>query len=323
MRSHLRRLVLLPALLLLVGASLTAAAPGGVQTAARQTEDNCTPPGLTILTDPTGDALDMLPSHDVTKLSIGEPAFTPAASKVVFTLKVASLATVPPQTTWPVAFDAPGDPDPPMANTAPARWVAMTTSPPLGTVAAPAFIYGDGGVSAALADGVLDTESSFSADGTIKLVASYAKIGNPTVPLTVGQALDRFLTRIRDDAVVVSITPDNMPDDLVPAGSYTLVGNCAPTAVGVTSFTARPEQGRVAVTWRTGSQNGVLGFNVWRSGTKVNRTLVAAHGRPAGASYRFVDRGVQPGRAYTYRLQLVHGDGTRSWYGSVRVRAGR
>ncbi|MFN2467533.1 MAG: hypothetical protein ABR521_05300 [Gaiellaceae bacterium] len=313
MRSRLWRIVLLlPTLLLLVSATLTGAAPGGVQTPSRTT-DECTPPGLEILTDPAGDALDTLESHDVTKLSIGEPAFDPAASKVVFTLKVVSLADIPPQTTWPVAFDAPGDPDP----AAPSRWVAMTTSPPFGTAVTPAFIYGDGGVSAALADGTLDAESNFNADGTITLVASYDKIGNPTV----GGTLVGFLTRIRDDAVAVSITPDNMPDDLAPAGSYTLVGNCGPTAVELTSFRARSEQGRVAVTWRTASQAGVLGFNLWRSGTKVNRALVPARGGLSGASYRFVDRRVQPGKAYTYRLQLVHRDGARSWHGAATVRA--
>src|SRR5207302_11404326 len=63
-------------------------------------------PGLTILQDGTNDELDMVPAHDVQKLSIGEP-FAFASNKIVFTLKVQSLATVPAETEWPVTFDAP------------------------------------------------------------------------------------------------------------------------------------------------------------------------------------------------------------------------
>jgi hypothetical protein len=55
------------------------------------------PAGLTILTDASNDELDLVPGHDVQSLSIAEPAsFAP--NKVVFTLKVQSLSTVPPNT---------------------------------------------------------------------------------------------------------------------------------------------------------------------------------------------------------------------------------
>src|SRR4029077_12104122 len=69
-------------------------------------ETPCALPGLTILQDGTNDELDMQPAHDVQKLSIGEP-FAFASDKIVFTLKVQSLATVPPSTEWPIKFDAP------------------------------------------------------------------------------------------------------------------------------------------------------------------------------------------------------------------------
>src|SRR5438309_2356514 len=69
-------------------------------------ETPCALPGLTILQDGTNDELDMVPAHDVQKLSIGEP-FAFASNKIVFTLKVQSLATVPSETEWPITFNAP------------------------------------------------------------------------------------------------------------------------------------------------------------------------------------------------------------------------
>jgi hypothetical protein len=93
--------------------------------------------------------------------------------------------------------------------------------------------------------------------------------------------------------------------------------------VRVVGFGARPDRGRVVVSWRTAAETDVLGFNVWRGTTKVNRSLIHARGALRGSSYRFVDRGVRAGARYTYRLQLVTRSGAKSWYGSVRVRAQR
>ena len=69
-------------------------------------ESACIQPGLTILTDPPNDELDMVAAHDVQSLQISEP-FAFAPNQVVFTLKMQSLATVPPNTRWPVTFNAP------------------------------------------------------------------------------------------------------------------------------------------------------------------------------------------------------------------------
>ena len=49
-------------------------------------ENACTQPGLTILSDPPDDELDMLPAHDVQSLRISEP-FAFAPNQVVFTLE--------------------------------------------------------------------------------------------------------------------------------------------------------------------------------------------------------------------------------------------
>jgi hypothetical protein len=51
-------------------------------------------------------------------------------------------------------------------------------------------------------------------------------------------------------------------------------------------------------------------------------TALSVKGGATGAGYRIVDRSTRAGVVYTYRLQVVDVDGTRSWYGSARVRAG-
>ena len=73
-----------------------------------------------------------------------------------------------------------------------------------------------------------------------------------------------------------------------------------PTVATLASFSAR-EQGKkaVVVRWRSVSENGLLGFNLYRargesgSFTKLNRSLIKAHGGVAGHAYRF-----QIGRAH-------------------------
>ncbi|MFN2467476.1 MAG: hypothetical protein ABR521_05000 [Gaiellaceae bacterium] len=93
-----------------------------------------------------------------------------------------------------------------------------------------------------------------------------------------------------------------------------------PTAVTLLSVQPTRSSSGVLVRWRTASESGTLGFNVWRyrggKGVKVNRTLIAAKrsGEPAGAGYSFVDRAPGARRGLTYRLQLVDQQGRRTWY---------
>ncbi len=176
-------------------------------------ENACDQPGLTILTDPPNDEIDMVPGHDVQSLRISEP-FAFAPNKVVFTLKMQSLATVPPDTRWPVTFNAPNGTN---------YTVRMTNSPVDGATTAPIFQVGPTAGPFVAADAA----SNFNADGTITIVVPTSAIGNPTV----GQNLTGFLTRIAVNLVGATITPDNMPGSLAPTGSYTIVGNasCGPT----------------------------------------------------------------------------------------------
>lgn len=195
-------------------------------------EDPCKAPGVTVLTDATGDALDMQPGHDIVKLSIAEPGSL-GPGKLMFILKMVSLQNVPPNTTWPILFHASaGD-----------FWVRMsnvvTPSNPTGAIK---FAYGSGTSYTALNSGgdnpglPADAASGFNADGTITIVISRSAIRNPAP----GAQLTQFLTRISVEGGAASLTPDNMPDSLARAGTYTIKGseNCAASC---TAPTANPD----------------------------------------------------------------------------------
>jgi uncharacterized repeat protein (TIGR01451 family) len=208
---------------------------GSVQTTVF---DPCT--SVTLITDPTGDATDQNPAHDVQSISVAEPDSGPGVNKLVFRLKVASLTSVPPDTTWPVTFFYGQNAANPPADQ---QWFVAMKTDPLGNVS---FRYGTGtGSTNGL--GNLDAGSGFSPDGTITLIISNSKIapasgGNPSA----GQVLKGFLTRVRVESQIGSaLTPDNAPNSAAPDGDYQLSGNAfcanaAPTAVLSGSPTSGP-----------------------------------------------------------------------------------
>ena len=95
----------------------------------------------------------------------------------------------------------------------------------------------------------------------------------------------------------------------------------APTAVSVRSAsTARTTRG-VLVRWRTGSEVGLLGFNVYRerAGKRVRltRTLIPTRGGSFGAAYSWLDRRA-PRKPARYWVRTVNADGSRTWLGPLR-----
>jgi len=194
-------------------------------------EDACVFPGVTVLTDSVGDALDGNPAHDIVKLSIAEPASL-GPGKIMFILKMVSLQNVPPDTTWPIIFHAPaGD-----------FWVRMTdvVHPIINPTGAIQFAYGTGTGASVFVNNPgtpADPASNFSADGYIRIVVPRSAIGNPAP----GAQLTQFLVRITvEDGLGGGVTPDNMPDSLARSGSYTIKGseNCA---AACTAPTANPD----------------------------------------------------------------------------------
>jgi hypothetical protein len=170
----------------------------------------CAEPGAVMVTDPQGDGT--APAYDILQISVAEPA-APGAGKVTFILKMASLSTVPPSTTWPINFKGADGND---------YWVAMKSS----ATGAVSFSYGTG-TNASVAGTPADPASNFSADGTIRVVVPRSGFGNPAPGATIAS----FLARVRVELGPTgsALTPDNAPDGLAGNGSYRIVGseNCA------------------------------------------------------------------------------------------------
>jgi hypothetical protein len=170
-------------------------------------DDPCVEPGVRVLNDATGDALDNNPNHDVQWLSIAEPREIGSA-RIEFILKMASLADLPKDTTWPVVFRTPDGAD---------RWVRMQTDA-LGNVT---FGYGTG-TNPSGSGSTADPASKYTSDGTIRIIVPRTAIGDPQP----GSKLTDFLIRIRVEVPGVgAITPDNTPDSLARTGTYTIKGN--------------------------------------------------------------------------------------------------
>jgi PKD repeat protein len=211
----------------------------------------CALPGLTVLTDKPNDELDSVPAHDVQLLAIGEPfAF---GDKLVFTLKVQSLATLPPATEWPITFTG--------ANGT-KYTVQMTTlqadDPANPTISTnPEFQVGPSSGTLVAAD----PASKYTPDGTITIVVPKSSVGSPKI----GDKLTAFLVRITAGL----ITPDNMPDSLAPSGSYTVVGNatfCAPNAAPTAILSGTPDHGPAPLT-----------VNFTGSGTDPDNDAIASY----------------------------------------------
>lgn len=92
--------------------------------------------------------------------------------------------------------------------------------------------------------------------------------------------------------------------------------------VTLTRFDAAARDGQVVITWETGAESTLAGFNLYRgeatSGdgapVRVNRELIKGQ-----SPYRFVDSGVRAAGIYEYTLEAVDLGGQRERFGPVRV----
>lgn len=94
---------------------------------------------------------------------------------------------------------------------------------------------------------------------------------------------------------------------------------CNPTAVIIEDFKAfAKNSNKVIVTWKSGSENNLAGFNVWRSikelngpvfkdPVKVTGSMIQPKtpGSLSGNSYKVVDDKVKPGRVYKYKMEVI------------------
>jgi hypothetical protein len=268
-------------------------------------ESPCTGLGVTVLTDPAGDSLDQLGSHDVRSLSIAEPFSAVGSQKLVFSLKLTDLSDpLTPNTQWRVFFTG---------TDGNGYFVDMRTD----LVGAVSFKYGtyihnaDNTQGTATVVGNLDAGSKYDTmTDTITLVVSNSKIGNPQP----GGRLSRVFVRVP----VVAVVPENAnygsPSTAV---GYTLVGNasCQSRPAAPSSLTAVDGKGKgtVILNWTDNSDNET-NFAVERStsvaGGYIQIATLAANART------YTDNTVFRKTTYFYRVRAVNGGGT-SGYSNV------
>jgi len=166
----------------------------------------CVLPGAQVLVDPTGDELTGDASRDLQWVSVAEPPSI-GLGNIEFIIKVASLATPAKNTYWPLQFKTASDQKD--------HFVRMAVDA-LGSVT---FGYADGTSTLGTAKAA-DAQSGYTTDGTIRIVVPRSAFG-----LKAGDTLNSFLIRVSVNAVAASLTPDNAPDGLTPAGEYAVKGN--------------------------------------------------------------------------------------------------
>ncbi len=99
-------------------------------------------------------------------------------------------------------------------------------------------------------------------------------------------------------------------------------------SIFLSSFSATPEGDHIVIRWTTQSEVQTLGFQVFRRLAPSEdfvpvSPLIRGQGNTAARhSYRFVDRDVQRGQTYFYRLKDIDFDGGFSFHGTVTVRFG-
>ncbi len=96
-----------------------------------------------------------------------------------------------------------------------------------------------------------------------------------------------------------------------------------PTAVVISSFQATWLDDHILITWKTASEEEIVGFNLWRAEgadpfVKLNVSLIPAHvGSSQGYSYSYQDLDVTPGFAYYYKLEVLDIHGESTFHGPV------
>jgi hypothetical protein len=191
---------------------------------------SCAQPGIRVVSDASGDQ-DGAPideDMDIEWIALSEPDFG-GDQKLVFTMKVASLETLPADRMWRLLWqypDAPVAPNPPPTSAFAGRYyIGMTTD----GAGVPSFEYGAVVDLTAVVINFLPPErlgdaapeSAFDPDGTITLVISNDKVGGPGPGDLIGGMVGRTYT-VRQEETLRS---DTAADTTASAETYRLSGN--------------------------------------------------------------------------------------------------
>ena len=189
---------------------------------------SCVPPGVRVVTAPTGDPGAALasPALDIQSISVAEPYAFDGSQKLVFTLKVADLSSLPPDAQWRLFWNSPAAPFG-------IYYVGMSTD----NNSQVTFEYGTAKVAVVgLVLGVPSTTkvgapdaAGFTPDGTITFTIANSKVGSPKAGDILGSTYARTFVLTGNQT-----TRSNTAIDQTATGDpYVLVGNayCAPPAV--------------------------------------------------------------------------------------------
>ena len=196
---------------------------------------SCAPGGLTVATGSPGTQKGAPANQqlNILRLGVGEPVFNDGKSRLVFTMKVGDLRSVPPNAQWYFVW---GHPSSPSSN-----WYVGMVSDAQSHVT---FEYGQYEVVSAVVTGVpqvtpLGTPdaASFTPDGTITITISNALVGGVQAGDVLGGMFGRTFL------LVGSTVPSGRAAiDGLFGGQYTLVGNgycSAPTVSTIEDDDAR------------------------------------------------------------------------------------
>jgi hypothetical protein len=173
----------------------------------------CTAPGVTVTTDAgTNDATDMQANHDIISASVAYPYFSDSApDQLVFTIKVASLSTLTPESFYYTSFAVNGQP----ATAGNVYGVRMVVGPNGG----PTFeSYLAGAANSGAVDGRFvsgtpipaESGSNYNPNGTITIIVKPSNIGI-TAPIA-GKTLGLFNGAVAQTAGgAVTAILDGMP----------------------------------------------------------------------------------------------------------------
>jgi hypothetical protein len=181
------------------------------------------------VSDPTGDQNGNPAANqqfDIQSVSIAEPCATDGQNRLVFTLKVANLSTIPPNGHWKIEFVPPNLP-----SGTTAYFVEMTSDQNSNV----SFEYGN---VTTISNTVGTTDGTKSADGTITISIANSKVGNPSVGQSITQVegITQLLVGAAGTGLLLGI------DSTTVSGnnpSYTLIGHGSCTCA-VATPTATP-----------------------------------------------------------------------------------
>lgn len=185
----------------------------------------CVLPGLQIASDAEGDVnTGGSDGHDILALFAAEPLFEDGSQKLVLTMKVRDLASVPVNSTWRMEFVAPDGET---------YFVAADSSDPTGVTCRYGFLDGNIYTSQGPADGCEVSQ----AEGTFTITIATSKVGGIGAGTAIAvQGTAQLLVGAAGTGLLATI-------DTAGPGGYTLAGNdaCAnqgPVAVDDNAETA-------------------------------------------------------------------------------------